>query len=112
MSRYVIMVRDDETWWESATDEQRDATYARDAEFSALLTERGHVIAGGAELTHSRETRVVRRGQKPTVGPFAETVEQLTGFYLVDADDLDDVLEAVDILTRDGNPVEVRRCVD
>jgi hypothetical protein len=112
MSRYMILVRDDEAWWETATDEQRAATYARDAEFVARLAERGHVIAGGAELTHSREARVVRRDRRTTLGPFAETTEQLSGFYLVDADDLDDVLEAVTILARDGDAVEVRRCAD
>ena len=109
MGSYVILVHDrDEDGWERKSEAEKAATYARDEEFAARLAERGHRITGGSELTHSRETRVVRRKQKPTLGPFAETVEQLTGFYLVDSEDLDDLLEITQILARDGDPVVVR----
>jgi hypothetical protein len=44
-------------------------------------------------------------------GPYAETVEQLTGFYGVDSDDLDDLLRVCGLLAGDGG-VEVRAAVD
>ena len=72
---------------------------------------------GGAELVPSRETRQVRgRLDEVSVtdGPFAETTEQLTGFYLVRTADLDDLLGLCGLLgsdEADGVPVEVRAVV-
>ena len=47
-----------------------------------------------------------------TEGPYAETVEQLTGFYLVQTDDLDDLIAACGILSSPDGAIEVRACVD
>ena len=89
--------------------------YAKHGEFARLLAERGHTVTGGAELAHSRDARVVRRseggGSAVTAGPYAETVEQLTGFYVVDSDDLDDLLEVVAVLADAEGAVEVRAAV-
>ena len=46
-----------------------------------------------------------------TDGPFAETVEQLTGFYLVESDDLDDLLSICGVVS-EGDAIEVRACLD
>jgi hypothetical protein len=46
-----------------------------------------------------------------TDGPYAETVEQLTGFYVVRSDDLDDLLDVCRILADGDGAVEVRACV-
>ncbi|MEP3276895.1 MAG: YciI family protein [Stappiaceae bacterium] len=43
-----------------------------------------------------------------TDGPFAETKEQLMGFYLLEADTLDEAIEAVKLLPLDKNKVEIR----
>ncbi|GAB7002894.1 YciI family protein [Nocardioides sp. AN3] len=116
MSTYAVLLPGDESTWESATPEQRAAMYETHGRFAALLEERGHKIAGGAELTHSRTTKQVRRDAGGNVvvsdGPFAETVEQLTGFYLVESDDLDDLLQICGLLATGGAPVEVRATVD
>ena len=114
MTTYVVLLPGDEDAWESASQEHRSAMYAKHGEFARLLTERGHTITGGAELAHSREARVVRRsadGSSVTEGPYAETVEQLTGFYVVDSDDLEDLLEVVAILADAEGAVEVRAAV-
>ena len=114
MTTYAVLLPGDEATWESATEEQRAAMYARHGEFARLLEERGHKVTGGAELTHSRTAKVVRAdGARIAVtdGPYAETVEQLTGFYTIETDDLDDLLEVVGILA-DGGAVEVRATVD
>ncbi len=115
MTRYVVLLPGDEGVWERATAEEQAAVYARHEEFARLLEKRGHTIVGGAELTHSRSARVVRRGADGrltvTEGPYAETVEQLTGFYLVDSDDVDDLMDACGILA-DAEGVEVRAAVD
>jgi hypothetical protein len=116
MTTYVVLLPGDESTWESATPEQRAATYETHARFAAQLAERGHKITGGAELTHSRNARQVRRGAAGNAivsdGPYAETVEQLTGFYLVESDDLDDLLQVCAVLADGAAPVEVRAAVE
>ncbi|GAA4709229.1 YciI family protein [Nocardioides conyzicola] len=108
MTTYVILLPGNEDTWASATEEERAATYAHHGEFARMLGERGHTITGGAELTHSRESRVVRAGGEVTDGPYAETVEQLTGFYVVETDDLDDLLAVCGFLAGAEGAVEVR----
>jgi hypothetical protein len=116
MTTYVVLLSGDEDTWESATPEQRAAMYEIHARVAAQLEERGHKITGGAELTHSRAAKQVRRGTagEPIVsdGPYAETVEQLTGFYVVETDDLDDLLEVCALLANGTAPIEVRSTVD
>jgi hypothetical protein len=112
MSQYVVLLPGDEAEWEAAPEERRQATYAQHHEFAKLLEERGHRVTGGAELAHSRETKLLRTTadgtQTVTDGPFAETVEQLTGFYLVESADLEDLLEVCKVLGKGEGVIEVR----
>ena len=109
MSRYAVLLPGDENAW----------VYARHEEFQKAMAARGHRMAGGAELAHSREAKVVRSQDDPgedeftiTDGPYAETTEQLTGFYLVDTDDLDDLLDVIGTtLGTKERAVEVRQCL-
>lgn len=116
MTTYVVLLPGDEDAWEALSAEEQAAVFARHEEFSRALAERGHTVTGGAELTHSRTTRQVRRAGGEvlvTEGPYAETVEQLSGFYIVESDDLDDLVQVCAILAdADGAPVEVRATVD
>lgn len=102
MGQYVILLPGDEQAWLDASDADREATYARHGHFAEQLAQRGHTVVGGAELTHSRETQLVRASADGsftvTDGPYAETVEHLTGFYIVESADLDDLLEVVALL--------------
>ncbi|MDX6301216.1 MAG: hypothetical protein QOF53_2430 [Nocardioidaceae bacterium] len=113
MTQYAILLPGNEAAWQEATEEQRAQMYDRHRRFMDLLAERGHVITGGAELTPSHEARVVR-GDLDAVtvseGPYAETVEQLTGFYTVESSDLDDLLKVCGLLAGSG-AVEVRAAV-
>lgn len=114
MTTYVILLPGDEGAWEASTPEERAAAFAEHDRFSRTLEERGHRVTGGAELAHSRTARTVRSGTDGPVvsdGPFAEAVEQLSGFYLVESDDLDDLLGVCGILAAMGEPVEVRACL-
>jgi len=116
MTSYAVLLPGDESAWESATPEQRAAMYETHGRFAAMLEERGHKITGGAELTHSRSTKQVRRDAAGAAlvsdGPYAETVEQLTGFYVVESDDLDDLLQVCALLAGPDTPVEVRATID
>ena len=115
MTTYAVLLPGDESYWDTASAEERQAGYARHEAFAKALAERGHTVTGGAELTHSRDAKVLRRtGDQLTVtdGPYAEAVEQLTGFYLVQSDDADDLIEVCKILSPLEGAIEVRACVD
>ncbi|MCW2764652.1 MAG: transcription initiation protein [Nocardioides sp.] len=114
MTEYVILLPGDESVWESASAEHRQAMYAKHGEFAKLLEERGHKIAGGNELQNSRAAHTVRMsdgGVQITDGPYAESVEQVTGYYVVDTDDLDDLLQVCGVLAGAEGAVEVRGTV-
>ena len=69
-------------------------------------------MTGGAGLTHSSKARTIKRGSRSnplvTEGPFAESVEQLSGFYIVTCDDYDALVETAQVLTRSHPVVEIR----
>ncbi|MGH2629910.1 MAG: YciI family protein [Actinomycetota bacterium] len=94
--RYTLLIYSDETASADAPPEQlkqvMDAYWA----YEAWLAETGIKVAGEALLDTSQATTVrVRDDDSMTTdGPFAETKEQLGGFYLVECDNLDDALEA------------------
>lgn len=110
---YAVLLYGDEEPWLRATPEEREATYAQHGAFAAGVVARGAELAGGEELAHSSTATTVRRAGDDIVvsdGPFAETAEQLTGFYVVRAASMDVVLDAVTQLPGDSNeirPVQV-----
>lgn len=113
MPEYVVFaVDDDEDAWEQASEDTRNETYAADQAFLKLLAERGGRVVGGADLSHSRNTRVLTKaGDGPAVvtdGPYAETVEQVSGFYIVECDDLDTVVEAARLMLEGHTRMEIR----
>jgi hypothetical protein len=117
MSRYVVMFpADSEAEWEAGSEADHQAVYDTDGEFARLLGERGGKITGGRELADSRRAHVVRRGPNGTAlvthGPYTESAEQLSGFYLVDCDDEDGLLEAAQVLVRAHPAVEIRLVED
>jgi len=112
MSEYVVLLPGNEAAWEAASQEEKQHTYDKHREFARLLEERGHKVAGGSELAHSREAKVVRTSpdgtHTVTDGPYTETVEQLTGFYVIESDDLDGLLEICKVLGDGESVIEVR----
>lgn len=113
MTEYAILLPDDEDEWAQLDDDARRRTYANHVRFMELLAERGHQLVGGAELTHSRKATVVRGALDQatvTEGPYAESVEQLSGFYLVRSDDLADLQQLCGLLAGRG-AVEIRETV-
>lgn len=97
--KYMLLIYDDEKVWEAMTPEESGATMGEYFAFSRALGQSGRMVAGEALQPVATATTVrVRGGQLQTTdGPFAETREQLGGFYLVEAADLD---EAVAIAAR------------
>jgi hypothetical protein len=114
MTSYVVLLPGDEAAWSALPDAQKQEMYAVHAEFAKALAERGHKVTGGAELAPSSEARVLRttaEGEHSvTLGPYAETAEQLTGFYVVETADLDDLIEVCKVLGRGERAIEIREC--
>ncbi|MGA2210283.1 MAG: YciI family protein [Acidimicrobiales bacterium] len=93
--RYLLFICGDEASLASASAEEGAAMSAEYAEFGAKMGARG-VLQGGERLypTSDATTVRVRNGDVITSdGPFAETKEQVGGFYLVDCKDLDEAIE-------------------
>jgi hypothetical protein len=114
MAKYVILIPGNEEYWDRSTAEEKQEMYGTHEKFAAMLSERGHTVTGGAELHHSREATTLRRGPGEvtvTEGPYAESVEQLTGFYTVETEDFDDLLEVCKVLGGVEKALEIRRVV-
>ena len=93
--RYLLLIAGDESQFATATAEQGAAMMSEYADYSKEMADRG-VLQGGERLrpTSDATTVRVRNGETlSTDGPFAETKEQLAGFYLVDCKDLDEAIE-------------------
>ena len=109
--QYLLMIYDDEEQAAEASEATRTATLAEYDRLNAELAARG-VLRGGAELqpTETATSVRVRNGQVLlTDGPFAETREQLGGYYLIECESLDEALEVAAAVpgARSGT-VEVR----
>lgn len=113
MKEYVVLIIGDaDRWWTTMTAEERAAGYAVYGRFGEELAKRGHQVTGGAELHASTTAKTVRAGGGPvTDGPFAESAEQVGGFYQVKTEDLDDLLECCRVLAELGDGIEVRPVV-
>ena len=112
--RFLILMAEEDHFdrWEAADETRRERVYADFHAFSEAVGSRGSIVAGEA-LDRPATARSVRPGaDRPvTDGPFAETVEQLGGFYLVDVPDLDTAVELAALLPREYT-VEVRPTVE
>jgi len=79
--------------------------------YDAAIRESGHCLASEAlQSVHTATSVRVRDGKiSVTDGPFAETKEQLTGFYMIEAQDLDEAIRiAADIPPARVGCIEVR----
>jgi len=94
--QYTILVYETEADLAARTDPKRkDAYWGAYRAYTAALREAG-VMVGGAGLEPPRAATTVRQpGGKRRVqdGPFAETKEQLGGYYVIDVPDLDAAID-------------------
>ena len=97
--KYACLIYYDETLEDAMSRPQWNALVDECLAYGQRVRESGHFL-GGESLQHSSATTTVQlRGGKlsATDGPFAETKEQLAGFYLIEARDLN---EAVQVAAR------------
>ena len=108
--KFLVLMAEEDSWdrWNAAGEADQARMMDQLAAFAEAVKERGAMLAGEA-LRRPEEARTLRpgSGRPVTEGPFAETVEQLGGFYLVDLADLDTAVELSRLLP-DAWTVEVR----
>jgi len=97
--KYVLLIYDDEKMWATMGEGERQKMFGEYGQFTQDVRASGQYQAGAPLQPTSKATSVkVRNGKRiVTDGPFAETREQLGGFYVVEAADLD---EAIGIAAR------------
>lgn len=97
--KYMLLIYHEEQAWGGLSEEERQNIYAEYGQFTQEIMASGHHLAGSELHPISTVTSVrVRDGkQLATDGPFAETKEQLGGYYLIEAGNLD---EAIGIAAR------------
>jgi hypothetical protein len=112
--RYAVLLYQDERVWTEATAEQREAYHAAHKAFDEAARARAEVY-GGEALTSMVNATTLRHdtdgNRLVTGGPFAETIEQLGGFYLVEAPDLDTLTDLCDLLPH-AYAIEMRPVAD
>ena len=109
--RYLCLIYDDEKRRASMTKSEAEAFSGEYFALTDSLRKSGHFLGGEAlQPVQSATTVRVRNGKVSTTdGPFAETKEQLGGFYLLNARDLNDAIQvASKIPSARVGSVEVR----
>jgi hypothetical protein len=107
LRKYVVFVVEDEPAWEAKSDAERQDTYDADYRFGQALEKRGGRVVGGSGLAHTSRWQIleiVGGVTKRSDGPYAESVEQLGGFYIVESPSMEAIVESAEEMM----PVHVR----
>ena len=113
--KYLLLICRDEPVWDKLSVTERQGIYAETLKLSEELTARGQYLGGFPLHPASSATSVrVRDGKRlVTDGPFAETREQLGGYFLVEANNLDEAIAiAARVPMARKGTVEVRPVID
>jgi hypothetical protein len=109
--KYLALIYGEERTWESFSDEERSAVYARYGAFGEEGSAAG-VVLGGNELASTRDATTVRVRDGETLvtdGPYAEVKEVLGGYYLLECDSMEQALDwAARIPGAEHGSIEVR----
>ena len=94
--KYILLIYGPERVWESLSREAMEKVYAEHRAYGEAMEKAG-VMRGGSELKPVSTATSVRfaSGRPPRTmdGPFAETKEQLAGYYVIDVDNLEQAIE-------------------
>jgi hypothetical protein len=93
--KYLLLAYHEEKKWEALSKSEMDAMMSECRPYDEALRKSGHLIAmEGLQPTRTATTVRTRNGKVLiTDGPFAETKEQLGGFYLINARDLNEAIQ-------------------
>ena len=93
--QYLLLIYGDQNGWDSMSEEERGQVFQAYGTYTQELENSGSMVGGNAlQPTETATTVRVRNGRLATTdGPFAETKEQLGGYYLVQAKDLNEAIQ-------------------
>ena len=109
--KYMLLIYHDEQGWEGITEAERQQIYGEYRSLRADLEARGQFVSGSELQPVSTATTVRVRDCKEMItdGPFAETHEQLGGYFLIEAENLDEATSiAARIPSAQTGTVEIR----
>ena len=113
--KYLCLIYDDEAKLEAMPKEESDAFMGEYFSFTEDIRRSGHYVSGEALHPVAAATTIRMRNGKlgTTDGPFAETHEQLGGFYLIEARDLNEAIQVASRIpsVRTGS-IEIRPVVN
>jgi len=97
--QYLLLIYGNEEYFGKLTEAERNGVMREYSEFTKSIAQSGHLRGGNELQPVARATTVRIRDKKRSVtdGPFAETKEQLGGYYLIEAKDLE---EAISVAAR------------
>jgi hypothetical protein len=113
--KYLLALISEEGGMEDASPEEMKAVMDAWSAYSQNAVDNGAFLAGeGLQPSATASTVRITEGNDPTVtdGPFAESKEQLGGFYLLECKDLDEALEYAKKIPFRHGWVEVRPVMD
>jgi len=113
--KYMLLIYDREQDWLNMSEAKQGEIYGEYMKFSQDIKDSGHYVAGAQLHPVGAATSVRIRGDQQLVtdGPFAETHEQLGGYYLIEAKDLDEATAlAARIPSARFGTVEIRPLVE
>jgi hypothetical protein len=113
--KYMAIIFNDESFYADATPEQIGAVFAEHGAFGEAARAAGVFVDGdGLQPVATATTVRVRDGERLlTDGPYAETKEQIGGYYVLECKDLDDALNwAAQIPEAKTGSIEVRPVLD
>jgi hypothetical protein len=93
--KYLCLIYTDQTHWTTLPKSDQEKMSAEYMAYTQGIQKSGHYLGGNAlQPTQTATTVRVRNGKLSTTdGPFAETKEQLGGYYLVEAKDLNEAIQ-------------------
>ncbi len=114
MKYLLALIADESGFAERTPEQQAESMGAWDAYTQAVIDAGVHLGGEGLQPSSTATTVQIQESGEPIVsdGPFAETKEQLGGYYLLDCKDLDDALAWAKRVPMPGGTVEVRPVMD
>ena len=109
--KYMLIIAGHEGGWEDRSPEEAKTEMGRWFAYTQELEDAGALLAGEGlqESATATTVRIADDGERVvTDGPFAETKEQVGGFYLIECENLDQAIEWAKKIPARAGAIEVR----
>jgi hypothetical protein len=107
MAQYMILIYERDNAWAEASGDELQTNMEAHNRFPEQVEKLGGTLVGGKALQPT-STATTIRDDVVTDGPFVETKEALGGYYIIEADDLDQALAIAKVCPAPYGGVEVR----